>query len=94
MNHRIKINEIVAELGMSYGSEHSIIHEHLNFNKVCARWMLRSLTDAHRNQRLRSSFDQLKRFSAEGAYFLSRIITGDESRVHNFTPESKSASMI
>ena len=94
MNHRIKINEIVAELGLSYGSVHSIIHEHLNFNKVCARLLPRSLTDAHRNQRLCSSFDLLERYSAEGAHFLSRIITRDETWVHNFTPESKSASMI
>jgi len=35
MNRRIKINEVVAELGLSYGSVHSIIHEYLNFNKVC-----------------------------------------------------------
>jgi len=49
MNRRIKINEIVAEFGLSYGSVHSIIHEHLNFNKVCARWVPRSLTDANRS---------------------------------------------
>ena len=36
MNRRIKINEIVAESGLSYGSVHSIIYEYLNFNKVCA----------------------------------------------------------
>ena len=35
-NRRIKINEIVAELGLSYYSVHLIIHEHLNFNKVSA----------------------------------------------------------
>ena len=59
MNRWIKINEIVAEFGLSYGSVHSIIiiHKHLNFIKVCALWVLRSLTDAHRNQLLRSSFD-------------------------------------
>ena len=32
INFRIKINEIIAELGLSYGSVHSIIHEHLKFN--------------------------------------------------------------
>jgi len=94
MNHWIKINEIFEELGLSYGSVHSIIHEHLNFNKVCACWVPRSLTDAHRNLRLRSSCDLLERYSAEGAHFLSRIITWDETCVHNFTSERKSVSMI
>ena len=89
-----KINEIVVELDLSYGSVHSIIHKHLNFNKDCARWVPRSLTVAYRNQRFRSSFDLLERYSAKGAHFLSRIITADETWVHNFTPESKSASMI
>ena len=59
--------------------------EHLNFNKVCAHWVPQLLTDAHKNQGLRLSFDLLERYSAEGAHFLSRTITGDETWLHNFT---------
>ena len=69
MNRLIKINENVAELGPSYGIVHSIIHKHLNFNKVWARYVPRLLTEAHTNQRLRSSFDLLERYSVEGAHF-------------------------
>jgi histone-lysine N-methyltransferase SETMAR len=40
-----------------------------------------------------TSPQQLLRYETEGNAFLFRIVTGDESWVHHFTPESKAASM-
>jgi hypothetical protein len=32
-NHRMTVNEIVADLDMNHGSAHQIIHDFLNFHK-------------------------------------------------------------
>lgn len=92
-NRRIKIKEIATSLNISYGSVYSIIHDHLAFRKLCARWVPRLLTSDHKNRRFLSCLALLQRYSAEGNDFLRRIITGDESWFHHFTPEMKRSSM-
>jgi hypothetical protein len=37
--------ETAAKLCMSVGSAHAIVHNGLEFNKVCSRWISKHLTD-------------------------------------------------
>jgi len=41
---------ISNELSLSIGSVETIIHEHLKFSKVSARWVPKQLTDEHKQQ--------------------------------------------
>jgi hypothetical protein len=43
-NRRVMVNEIAANLNISHGSAHHIIHDVLKFRKVSARWVPRHLT--------------------------------------------------
>ncbi|GBL89471.1 hypothetical protein AVEN_87817-1 [Araneus ventricosus] len=43
--------------------------------------------------RMAIGLEHLMRYQREGNYFLFRIIIDDKTWVHNFTPETKSASM-
>ncbi|GBM81402.1 Mariner Mos1 transposase [Araneus ventricosus] len=72
---------------------HSIVHHQLDFRKLCSQWIPYSLTSEHKGARFDASLEFLQRYSVEGNDFLSRIITGDETWVHRFTPETKQASM-
>ena len=64
----------------------------LGYSKVCARWVPRQLTETHKQYRLEASFELLE-YCQSDKTFLQQIVTGDETWVHHFEPESKKASM-
>jgi len=43
-NYHITVNETAAHLDRSHGSAHNIVHDVLQFHKVCARWVPCQLT--------------------------------------------------
>lgn len=91
-NRRVTEDEIAIAMNISHGSVHTIISEHLKFRKVCARWVPRLLTAQHKEKRFQSALQFLFRYENEGNDFLDKIVTGDESWVHYFTPETKRSS--
>jgi histone-lysine N-methyltransferase SETMAR len=92
-DRRLKIREIVAAHGISKGSVHLILHERLGLSKVCARWVPRFLTPIHRSDRVDISRENLDRIRADTNNFYSRCVTGDETWLYHFDPESKQESM-
>jgi hypothetical protein len=50
-------------LNISYGSVKTIIKQHLQYSKVCARWIPRLLTDEHKSTQLQVRYEQ------EGDFF-------------------------
>ena len=74
------------------GTVNTIIHEHLHFRKVSARWVTRKLSAFDRHRRVEDCTELEEGFDREGQDYLDRIITCDETWVHHFTPESKRAS--
>jgi hypothetical protein len=44
-DRRITIGSVATALGCSHGLAYSIMHDHLEFRKVCARWVQRELKD-------------------------------------------------
>ncbi|GFV18768.1 histone-lysine N-methyltransferase SETMAR [Trichonephila clavipes] len=69
-----------------------VVSEKLKFRKLCARWVLRLLTEEHKLKRMACALDFLDRYH-KGDPFLERIVTGDETWVSHITPESKRQSM-
>ena len=108
-DRRIKVREIALQIGISKSAVHRILSQ-LNFRKVSARWVPKELTDDHKLQRQQMSQNLLQRFNDESGAtvgpggdggldtehesFLDHLITGDETWVHHYTPESKKDSMI
>ena len=48
-NRRLTVLELPTEVGISYGSDLYILHEHLDLSKVCARWVPRLLTPVQKS---------------------------------------------
>nr|CAD45368.1 transposase [Bythograea thermydron] len=92
-NRRVKVEEISLEIGISHGSVCTIIHHHLGMSKVSARWVPRNLSLPDRLQRHTSSEELLTLYNADPAGFESRVVTGDETWVHHWDPETKIESM-
>jgi len=91
-NRRVTVHEIAVHLDMSHGSAHHIVHDVLQFHKVCARWVPHQLTAELKERRVDACQELLKRFEAEGDGFLGRIVPGDETWVHYHKPETTKAS--
>ncbi|XP_064485456.1 histone-lysine N-methyltransferase SETMAR-like isoform X2 [Ornithodoros turicata] len=91
-DRRITCTELARKTYLSVGTLNTIIHEHLQFRKVSARWVPRQLSVFDRQRKLQISRELRYCFDTEGQPFLDRIITCDETWVHHFTPESKRAS--
>ena len=91
-NRRIKVEEVATDLEISHGSAHEIIHDVLGFRKVCARWVPKKLTDVHKTNRVNICQRHLNRHASEPE-FMERVITGDETWIHHYEPESKRNSM-
>ncbi|GFR72724.1 histone-lysine N-methyltransferase SETMAR, partial [Elysia marginata] len=92
-NRRVKQKDIANALDISKERVHHIITVHLGYRKVSARWVLRQLTVEMKAQRKTICTQLLERFTHDGKHFLRSIITGDESWVHHYDPESNMQSM-
>ena len=98
-NHRITEEEIRRSLAdencieVSHGTVHTIVHDILEYRKVCARWVPKCLTTEHKQNHMGAALTFLTWYHNEGEEFLSCIVTGDEAWVHYFRPESKQQSM-
>ena len=93
-NRRVTVHEVAADLVMSHGSAHHIVHDVLQFHKVSARRVPRQLTAELKERRVDACQGLLKRFEAESDDFLGRTVTGDETWVHYHQPETKNEQGI
>ncbi|XP_045457302.1 histone-lysine N-methyltransferase SETMAR-like [Melitaea cinxia] len=80
-------------VGVSDTTIFKILHDHLGMTKVSARWVPRMLTPPQKQQRVECSRAFLYLCNEDKDGVLSRIVTGDETWVHHYEPESKQDSM-
>ncbi|KAJ4450397.1 hypothetical protein ANN_01821 [Periplaneta americana] len=93
-NRRFTITELSSHFPqISRSLLHEIVTKHLLFKKVCARWVPRNLTPEHKMQCLGAALTFLQRYHDDSDEFLDRIVTGDETWISHFTPETKQQSM-
>ena len=60
---------------------YDIVSSHLGYQKVCARWVPKMLTEKHKKQRVACALTFLMHYYKEGDGMLSHIVTGDEAWV-------------
>jgi hypothetical protein len=87
-DRRHSIQEISDHVGVSYGTVHSILHEKLAMQRLCARLVPRVLKEAEMQKRVELSKAFLRRVKREGDAFLDRVITYDETWLWLYEPET------
>ena len=92
-DRRISHRELADRTGLSKGTIITILRDHLNLRKVVARWVPHGLSREMRQRRVDVSQELLDMYRREGRRMIGRIITGDETWVHYYEPESKRDSM-
>ena len=72
------IEEIQEQTGLSHGTTHRIISDHLHLTKITARYIPKHLTDFQRAERVRICKENLEKFEKK-MWRLCDVVTGDES---------------
>ena len=87
---RLSVRMIAEEMGLNKNAVHRILTEHLHMRKICAKLVPKNLSEQKTN-RLKICQDLLGRLEIE-PNFLHKVITGDESWVIDYDPETKRLS--
>ncbi|XP_026321065.1 protein GVQW3-like [Hyposmocoma kahamanoa] len=90
---RIRVKTLAEKTKLSVCTIHTILHEYLNFSKISARRVPRMLTPLQKQVRVECSKGFLELCSENPSGIFERIVTGDETCVHHYDPESKQESM-
>jgi hypothetical protein len=90
-NRRLTIREIVDELNLSFGTCQAILMQDLGMRRVSAKLVPPLLTQDQTQHRATACRELLQR-AENDATFLPSIITGDESWVYGYDPDTKQMS--
>jgi len=90
-DRRITVRELAGEVGVSIGSVHTIVTADLGSRRVSAKLVPKLLTMEQKQLRLEIAQDMLDCVESD-SNFLYTVITGDESWVNGYDPETKSQS--
>jgi len=90
-DRRLAIDDVSMLVGISHGTYHKILTEDLKMRRVTSKFMPRLLSVEQKQQRLDVCLD-LKRNAANDPSLLSNVITGDETWVYAYDPETKTKS--
>ncbi|XP_011859854.1 PREDICTED: putative uncharacterized protein FLJ37770 [Vollenhovia emeryi] len=90
-NRRLSVRMIADQIGIDKMIVHTIITEDLAIRKICAKFVPKVLTDDQKQRRVSACEDLLQRVE-EDLDFLDNVITGDESWIFEYDPETKRQS--
>ena len=88
-DRRLTICEIAQAVNISIGSAHSILTKDLGLSKLSARWVSKALRPDQLSLRCDLSTAILTKMEANEDAFFSRIVTGDETWIYLYNPETK-----
>ena len=91
-DRHVTYREIEASLGISSTGRHSILHAHLAVKKICTCWIPRNLTIAPTKVRVDWCKEMLEKYDGGASKDVYKIVTGDESRICAYEPDTKQQS--
>jgi len=90
-DRRLSVREVAQELDLCKSTVHTIVTTNLAMRKVCARLVPKVLSDEQKERRVQASRDMLERVESD-PNILDYVVTGDESWVYQYDPETKRQS--
>ena len=86
---RYTVQEIEELSGIHSSSVLKILRERLGLRKICARWVPHLLSDEQKQSRVRLASKVIEKYDKCGPRRLEEIVTGDETCIYHFQPDSK-----
>ena len=90
-DRRRTIRDIAEEMEVGYGTCQRVLTEELGMHRVAAKFVPTILTADQKQQRV-NVCTELRHLASNDETFLSTVITGDESWVYGYDPETKRQS--
>nr|QXJ78551.1 putative DD34D transposase [Meitanaphis flavogallis] len=90
-DRRLSVRLVSQTLNIPKSIVHEIVMNNLQMRKVCAKLVPKVLTDDQRSRRLETC-QELWSLCESDPHFLDNVITGDESWVFEYDPETKRQS--
>ena len=90
----VTYKDIEASLRIGSGSVVKILYTYLRVSKVSSRWVPHNLTDGQKVTRMEWCHEMLRRFNSGTSRRISEIITGDETWIYQYDPETKRYSSV
>ena len=90
-DRRLSVRMITEETGLDRNAVNRILTDHLHMRKICAKLMPKNLSVEQKTNRLEICQDLQGRLKIE-PNCLDKVITGDESWVFDYDPETKPQS--
>ena len=91
-DHRRTVKDIAAIVNVSYGTVQTILTCDLNMHRVGAKFVPRLLTPEQKEHCVAICYE-LRQRAVDDPSFISRVITGDDSWVCGYDPETKQQSL-
>ena len=91
---RITTREIHESLCIGTAVAMSTLHDHLRVRKRCARWIRHLLKDEQRRGRGECCELMLRKFNGGGSELTWEVLTGDETWIYRYDPETKMQSAV
>ena len=92
-DQHITYREIQASLGIDMKAIHTILHDHLNVRKLCSRW-IPQFDRSSKTARVKWNKEMLEKFNRDQSNLVYNIVTGDETWIYSYEPESKQQSTV
>ena len=90
-DRRVSIETISAQFDVSVGTVHTIIHEELKMQKICAKFVPRVLREDQKERRCHDNREMVDLINSDPAV-LDALVTCDESWIYCYNPETKRQS--
>ncbi|KAI6647511.1 hypothetical protein LOD99_8776 [Oopsacas minuta] len=84
--------QLEYETELSSGTINIILHKELCVRRLCPRWISHSLNLQQKVSRMDFCKSMLKRFANGSSRAVSEILTGDETWINHYDPETKPMS--
>lgn len=90
-DRRLTVRELEDDLGLPKSTIWEIITSNLGMKRVCAKFIPKLLSEEQKNYRVEIARDNLEMVENDNN-LLDKVITGDESWVYAYDPETKQQS--
>lgn len=91
-DRRLTVRMIGEELNLTHTLVHQILTNELEMRKICSKMVPKNLSQDQKDIRRERCIDFLESIEND-PHFLERVVTGDESWVFEYDPETKRQSM-
>ncbi len=92
-DRRLTLRALSEELHINKETIRRMLHEDLNMRKICAKMVPKILTADQKQLRMEICNDLLSRIESNGRDWLQNVVTGDESWIFEYDPETRRQSM-